>query len=56
LPVAKGKLLFNYGAKSGGIHANYKHHKQKPMHWVHKGSSQHVKEPQGKISPVASEQ
>ena len=55
MPVAKGKLLFNYKAKSGGIHAIYKYHKQKPQHWVYKGSSQQVQEAQGKISPEASE-
>jgi hypothetical protein len=56
LLAAKGKFLFNYGAKSGGIHAVYKYHKQKPQHWVYKGSSQQVPEAHGKISPEASEQ
>jgi len=55
LLVAKGKLLFNHGAKSSGSHAIHKYHKQELQHWVYKGSSQHVPETQGKISPEAFE-
>ena len=53
--VAKGKLLLNYGAKSGGIHTIYKYHKQKQQHWVYMGSSQQVQEVHGKLSPEAFE-